>query len=395
MGSTKKSIVFISHSRLNKVIMNDYAIDKMLEKHNLQYWDLSQVVRPCDYEVIDEVTGDYIKVVDDIAEFELMLNRLDDSTILITDLNHNYIFRAIFKLLKKYTFTLIHLDLVTIGPYWAAKKTFYSRLRNLFRDPIRYLRLIATMVYMAYLGKTGKLRNFDYQFSRGEKNHKSEKNIANKSIAINSPDYDSFLKQLSEPIQYSVGESEYAVFLDVYLPYHADHAVIGVPYLKDPNSYFTSMNTLFTAVEKKYAVKVIIAAHPSAGYHGGEFEGRQIIQGKTNRLVKSSKFVISHFSNSMSYAVLYGKPCLFCYTDEMFELYHHSLLHHQNCYAAYLGASTYNISELLKEELPDLSQFHSSLHYQSFIDDFLTSEASKDRQSSDIIISFIDSISSD
>ena len=394
MGKTKKSIVFISHSRLNKRIMHDYAIDKMLEKYNLQYWDISQVVRPCAYDVIGEVKGDYIKIVVDIAEFKLMLNRLDDSTILITDLNHNYIFRSIFKLLKKYTFTLINLDLVTIGPYWAAKKTFYSRLRNLFRDPIRYLRLIATMVYMAYLGKTGKLRNFDYQFSRGEANHKSKKISVNKSIAINSPDYDSFLKEGSESIQYSVGEAEYAVFLDVYLPYHADHAVVGWPYLKDPNSYFSSMNTLFTAVEKKYGVKVIIAAHPTAGYHGGEFEGRQIIQGKTNSLVRSSKFVISHHSNSLAYAVLYGKPCLFCYTDEMFELYHNSLLHHQNCYAAYLGASTYNISELLKEELPDLSRWHSSTHYQRFVDDFLTSVASKDRQSSDIIISFIDSISS-
>ena len=38
--------------------MNDYAIDKMLEKHNLQYWDLSQVVRPCDYEVIDDYHSD-------------------------------------------------------------------------------------------------------------------------------------------------------------------------------------------------------------------------------------------------------------------------------------------------------------------------------------------------
>jgi hypothetical protein len=392
MAKIIKSIVFISHSRLNKQIMHDYAIDKMLEKYNLQYWDLSQVVRPCAYEVIGEVTGDYIKTVVDIAEFELMLNRLDDSTILITDLNHNYIFRSIFKLLKKYTFTLINLDLVTIGPYRAAKKTYYSRLRNMFRDPIRYLHLILSMVHMAYLAKTGKLRNFDYQFCRGEESYKSHKIHANKSIAINSPDYDSFLKESSKSTQYSVGESEYAVFLDVYLPYHADHAVMGLPYLKDPNSYFSSMNALFTAVQKKYAVKVIIAAHPSAGYHGGEFEGRQIIQGKTDSLVKGSKFVISHHSSSLAYAVLYGKPCLFCYTDEMFELYHHSLLHHQNCYASYLGVSTYNISELLKEELPDLSRFHSSLHYQSFVDDFLTSGSSKDRVSSDIIISFIESL---
>lgn len=374
--------------------MNDYAIDKMLEKYNFWYWDLSKVVRPCDYEVVDEVTADYIKIVDDIIEFEMMLNRLDDSTILISDLNHNYIFRAIFKLLKKYTFTLIHLDLVTIGPHWSAKKTFYSRLKNLFRNPIRYLRFIATMVHMAYLRKTRKLRNFNYQFSRGELNHKAKKTMAGGSIAINSPDYDYFLKEFSESSQHSAGESEYAVFLDVYLPYHADHGLIGIPYLKDPNSYFASMNALFTAVEKKYGVEVVIAAHPSAGYQGGEFEGRQIIQGKTNSLVKSSKLVINHHSNSLSYAVLYDKPCLFCYTDEMFALYHNSLLHHQNCYAAYLGASTYNISELLKEELPDLSRWHSNKHYQRFVNDFLTSASSKDKQSSDIIINFIDSISS-
>jgi len=391
MDKAQKNIVFISHSKLTERIMRSYSLDRMLQEYNVQFWDIGQIFRPA-YVDLGYVTGDYIKTIPDLPALELMLNGLDSSSILITDLNHSYIFRSFFITLKKYSFTFMHLDLVTVGPAGAAKKTLYSRLINIFRNPIRYLNLAASKVHIGYLIKTGKLRKFDYQFCRGEVLNQLVSEYADKNIAINSPDYDEFLSDCLDQGNAEDDEAGYAVFLDVYLPYHPDLPVMGLKHLKDPEGYFLSMNALFTEVEKKYSLKVIIAAHPSAAYRGDEFNAREIIHGETAALVKGSEFVLSHHSNSLAYAVLYEKPCLFCYTDEMYRLYNNSLLHHQNCYAEYLACSTYNITNLLDEGIPNISRCISLPRYKQFVNDYLTSPASRDRQSADIIINAIDSL---
>jgi hypothetical protein len=387
----KKMVVFLSHSMLTERISRSYAVDRMVDAFDFQYWDIGKMFRPT-YDDNSIVTADYIRTIDFFPELDKLLEGLDEKTVLVTDIPRNFAFRSLFLLLNKYNFQLVHLDLVTTGPVGAAKKSLRSRFLNMLLDPLRYLILATRLLKMKYLVGMGIMKDYDYRFYRGGKCFAESQGLTNQGIAINSPDYDSFISETPQSAQLGLVEEQYAVFLDVYLPFHPDMQVMGLPSIKNPIQYFNEMNALFSAIEDKYQLKVIVAAHPSANYSGSEFGGRKIMYGSTKSLIRDCRLVVSHHSNSLAFAILYNKPNIFCYTDEMYKLYSNSLLHHQNCYATYLGVSTYNISELLKKELPDVSHWNANEHYQSFVYDFLTSGSSKDRVSSDIIISFIESL---
>jgi hypothetical protein len=392
MTENTKKILYISHSVLTKSLMHHYSIDKMLQNYSFQFWDIGKLFR-VDYEIGDRIEGDYIQKINDFSQFESMLKNLDSSTIVFTDIPPNYLFRNFFRLLRNYSFCLINLDIVIIGPIGFTKKTIYSRLINVCKNPPRYLRLVSSIIHMNYLFKFEKLKKYDFTFCRGEKIYQSSlPHSAKKKIAINASDYDYFLRETLNPSESDVHERKFVVFLDTYLPYHADHSVMGLPYLSSPDNYFRDMAALFDLVEQKYDVEVIVAAHPSANYSGMEFGERKIIQGMTQSLVKNCEFVIKHHSQSISYAVLYQKPILFCYTDEMFEKYHNSILSHQNNYAQYLEIKTYNVSELLSKGLPDVYKCISVSRYENFVNDFLTTRVSQNSLSEDIIINVIDSI---
>ena len=111
--------------------MRMYSIDRMLNRYDFQFWNVGLLFREV-YTTSDVIEGDYIRQVMDLTVFKSMLDELDDSTIIFTDIPQNYIFRTFFKILKRYNFVLINLDLVTIGPKDEAKKPIILRLINKF-----------------------------------------------------------------------------------------------------------------------------------------------------------------------------------------------------------------------------------------------------------------------
>ena len=119
-----------------------------------------------------------------------------------------------------------------------------------------------------------------------------------------------FLINVNDP-KIDIIRNKYVVFLDVFLPYHPDTPLMNLPLIEYPDIYFSEMNSFFDLIEDKYNLEVVIAAHPSANYIGNEFNDRKIIENRTRELVRSSEFVLSHHSNSISYAILYNKDIVF------------------------------------------------------------------------------------
>ena len=134
-------------------------------------------------------------------------------------------------------------------------------------------------------------------------------------------DYDIYLEMRC---QNSVKNSN-AVFLDPgvlnergdYLstaddPFEIDRVV-------DKEEYRSSLRNLFNKVEKETGCIVNIAAHP--GYvgcsHPDEFGKRLTIVGETAQMIRQSKFVITHGSTAVSFAVIFGKPIIFITTDKL------------------------------------------------------------------------------
>jgi len=131
-------------------------------------------------------------------------------------------------------------------------------------------------------------------------------------------DYDLFLEEKETRVP---DDQPTAVFLDEYYPFHPDFSYLGIANPFSPNTYYPKICAFFSYLEKEFGVKIIIAAHPRSNYENlpNYFEGRDVIKGETIRLVKESRFVISHMSTAINFAILYRKPMLFITMDKLQE----------------------------------------------------------------------------
>jgi len=109
--------------------------------------------------------------------------------------------------------------------------------------------------------------------------------------------------------------TDYALFLDEYLPFHPDCFVTGgppIPY-KNPKTYYDHLNKMFDIIENKFGIPVVIAANPRSQYQSKPdcFNGRQIVKDATPDLIAHASCVFLHGSTSVNCAVLFRKPIIF------------------------------------------------------------------------------------
>jgi hypothetical protein len=127
-------------------------------------------------------------------------------------------------------------------------------------------------------------------------------------------DYDTYLIEQDKPTQ---PDANRGVFLDEYLPFHPDLLyIVRIDLPTSPADYFASVRRFFDRVESQYGVQVTVAAHPKSNYEAlpDYFGGRPVVKGQTASLVRNSRFVITHMSTAVDFAVLFNKPLLFVTT---------------------------------------------------------------------------------
>ena len=83
--------------------------------------------------------------------------------------------------------------------------------------------------------------------------------------------------------------------------------------------YYREINAFFDIIERKYNRPVVIAAHPKAFLYkkADYFNGRKFFFNATVCLSKYAEFIITHYSTAISYPIIFKKPILFVYTDEL------------------------------------------------------------------------------
>jgi len=128
-------------------------------------------------------------------------------------------------------------------------------------------------------------------------------------------DYDLYLKERDNPCS----ERPIAVFLDDYLPFHPDWIRSGTQPPATAESYYPLLSNFFNLLEQRLELKVVIAAHPRSHYEElpDYFGGRECIRGKTIRLVRESRLVLSHASTALSFANLFHKPVIFLTSSDL------------------------------------------------------------------------------
>lgn len=357
----------------------DYFIKEADEAgFSVEYWDLTKIYFP-DVAFVGEVERCYVRKIKNYAELEKMLFAQDIKRcffVLINTLDGRVI--KLHRLLKKRNCYLIFFAMPGL-PYDYTNKSLHMKLLKNYRKYLSIDKIKQTYLYQLarFYQRTGLIKNYDFIFTVGAA-AASQHNGRSRVVAINHPDYDNYLGVKNNTDQ--IIKSEYCVFIDDNLIYDIDYKIFNMQI--DPAVYFKSLCSFFDRLEKMHHLKVIIAAHYKAEYQGCEFGDRELIKGKTNELVKDCRLAIAHYSTAISFAVLYQKPLLFIYTNQMKEMNYFQAI--KQC-ASVLEAKILNIDTIhSNDELQIRPPNH--IRYEDYKYRCLVSRSTEEKLSAGIFI---------
>ncbi len=339
--------------KLNDKLSRDWHLDNFYNRgYKIEFWDVSNIIHRN-----NDANKNYqnIKIINinNIRDLKENINKLDlKKVFFIITIPCFYQSLSIYKTISKY-------NLNTAFFYWGESPNLVYK-KNIATKILMYFKINKNMyesikhIYQRLIVKLhrrlGLIKKYTICFTAGE----LCKTLAygDKLIPINLCDYDQNLK--NKKIEF---KEKYAVFLDINLPYNSDVELQGLVKI-DPRAYFKSLNSFFDIFERKYDLKVIIAAHPKSKYNNNTFNQRKIYCLKTSELIKSCSHVLIHYSTALSYAVLNYKPVTFFTTHQM-----------KNTYEYYMGKL---LSEYLNQPFISLSDINdSNLEYRKDVDVFL------------------------
>jgi len=378
-------IIYISSQPLTKHQYENWHIKYFLEKKvTLEYWDLSEIMHfdsaPLAYKNIA------IKKINSYSAFNYSLkNNLNKKVIYFSFIFLDGFFSLkIYRLLSKYKCKVFK----EVGAEMPIFRSERSEYLNIFQsNAFVFIKKVFYKLKLILFIKLHLINKVEGSFIAAEKHYQKDF-FSKKNIYVNHYDYDKYLllkDRKSKKFHY-----KYAVFLDLNLPFQTDLSITAEKYL-DPASYHSSLNNFFEKIESYHSVKVVIAAHYKTDMKNNLFRNRICIQGLTGELVKNSLFVISHHSSSISFPILFNKPIIFIYTNEMKKLYFYSRYKWISEIAHYLGNKPINIDK--KFDLSKIFRYwHNSTKYEQYIKSYLTTNESNNKRSESIILKYLQSV---
>ena len=135
-----------------------------------------------------------------------------------------------------------------------------------------------------------------------------------------SNDYSNMLRQKSQSPTLAISSKKTGVLLDAPTPmFKGDAAFSGRRDFLTPDVWYPLLSNFFDRLEAKTGVKIEIAGHYKSSHPAIApcFGNRSVYYGKTRELVLNSEFVITRESTAISYAVMFRKPILFIYSNQL------------------------------------------------------------------------------
>lgn len=230
-------------------------------------------------------------------------------------------------------------------------KNVYLSARSRFPSPMSYL-----VTHKLVAG-----RNYEVM--------KVKKNI--KVIKGHSFNYDRYLSSRDQ-VAHVKSLVDTIVFIDTPGPFFSsDHVCTGDKSHKTIGVWYPALCRFFDRIESIYDAKVVISAHylSDVSILPDMFGGRKVFSGCTNKLVAESKLVITEESSASAFAVIYKKPIIYIYSDEI-----------KNDLVGMWFSD--NMSKLLSQPKININQIDSippklphidEIVYQDYINRFLTS----------------------
>jgi len=148
---------------------------------------------------------------------------------------------------------------------------------------------------------------------------------------------------------------DYIVFVDDSIEYSPDAKMFNSEICNDLKGYYNRLNKVFSALENKFKMPVIIGASGKYFYSDNKFEDRDIIYKKTLSLIKNSNLVIGHSSIALFQAIADEKPLLRL-TDKSFVGVKIFDIHYWNVLISTDDINTENISLILSKADREMDQ---------------------------------------
>jgi len=114
--------------------------------------------------------------------------------------------------------------------------------------------------------------------------------------------------------------NETAILLDSASPYFkSDEILTQRGSMATVEKWYPSLNLFCKLLEEKFDVSVEIAGHYKSKFASPSviFGNRLVKYGETISMVRSADFVLTKNSTAISFAIIYNKPILFIYSDEL------------------------------------------------------------------------------
>jgi len=375
-----KKILFINYEVFTEKIRRDFVIDYLINNNiEIEYLDIS-------YLFIGEMhisECNFVTIIKSYKELYVKLKSVDFESVLVIPLIN--LDGSAIRLYRLFTVLNLKIGFFSRGLFPTLDWSFIDKIKS-FNINLKSLKNVILNQLSKFLKKIKFIKEYDYVFASGNVGSVRYANSIVKQV--NFFDYDTYNTIKDCPS--SIREGDFCVFLDVNAPFHPDLDLIGLNKI-DGDLYFKELNHFFEKIEQHYGVTVIIAAHPSSNYDTNLFNGREIIKNKTAELVRDSKFVLSSASTSISYALLFNKPLIFHYTDDI-KIKYNSFGYTDMCelLAKILSVPVYNISS--NYELDETLSMIDISTRDKFIKDYYTSDISQNSSTQDLIIQYLKEI---
>lgn len=312
----KKRIIYLGYLELTKYTVENFYLSTLSENgYDVTYWDLSSLFfKTVPQKSIKKIDNIIVEQINSYSVLAKLINKNSKSLYILLMSFDGRIFR-LYYLLNKYGCQTMTFHLFSM-PFYNLKKKKYYLLHKLIHLKRKNLIYKLNLEFMVFLIKCKYMNYFDYVLTSGNignlyiKKYFSKNQTCisrSKILSFNTTDYNIFInnKYSSTTLDYP-----YILFIDEYYPFHPDTLLFNGKFNMDPNEYFTQINSVFSLFEKKYSMPVVIAAHPKAVKYKDNnfFNNRLVFFEKTADLVKGCKFVITHDSTALNYAIFNKKP---------------------------------------------------------------------------------------
>lgn len=174
-----------------------------------------------------------------------------------------------------------------------------------------------------------------------------------------------------------VHQGKFALFLDEDMVSHPDYIRLRLQPAATEASYYSAINLFFNIYQKYTGIPVYVAMHPHSQYlkQSNLWGNRILFYEQTPEAIKAASQIFTHFSTSISFAILANKPITHLISDEIMK----SFLGRQIIgLSKFLNTQIVNIDHELNEKVAlSLGQIDMA-RYRAYKNRYIKSEDSEE-----------------